>query len=760
MRILSTILLFLYISLLSIFSNATDSLEHFLKEENIEKAIAQLFVVGYPGDIYNYTKCKDCEYLTDEIGVGGIIINQYNAPHNDLLKFDKQLAFKKISDLIKDIRHRARSSRTVFKKEPTLFVDFESYRFSSLRYPLTPPPSALALASTGDANLSYYAGILSGFQLNQLGIDAVLGPVLDLNTYKSQGQPNSSIRDRAYSDRPEIIYEHAKAFIDGLKKADMKIFIKHFPSYSFIDSNPHSSSSSYIGSHEYLAKELKLFENLSSEVDGIMTSHLNLGVSKTVLPFTFSNSQVSKYFLNNKEINSNALLITDDLSNMESVKDYMKRRNKTYGEIALKALMAGHDYLLFSHFGRKGGFDKYELSKAIKHIASKATTDRKIKERIKDSLSKILNFKEKTKTDKNTNYFNYEATDILKNSDFTNHQDFLRSVFKQGAILIKGNKDGKLPNIKELSNDRKYLLITRKSNYKKYSEFENEGSNYNLTTPPKYKNISEYQNFLIKKLSKFDLVYITVDNLDDGNAVDHIRIHYPKLLDKLVVLLHDTPANLSALFINKAPFILANFSKNPISYNVDLDFILHNEKPKNIDFLPISLNKGAFHNSQKASKAKKVNYINEMPKFYDTEKEKELDDKLKVYEDIIYDFNTKEVIPKQIVFLIFGVIWLILAILFFTKPVYDSTNEGDRLDRFKLMFRNLFNSYSTLLNSPVYLLIGSGFLSFTIYYSVWTISSIYTNKNNQIPTAVIEEIIKSREDKNSSHIVEGGIPRN
>jgi beta-glucosidase-like glycosyl hydrolase len=668
------------------YATVDEKLEYYLADENLESAVAKLFVVGYPGDIYNYTKCDSCSYLLNDLQVGGIILNQFNAPPNDLIREDKQVAFNKISSLIKDIRIRVRKDKkTALRIDPTIMVDFESYRYSSIKYPLTPPPSALAIASTGDANYSYYAGRLSGYQLRQIGVDAILGPVLDLNLILQQGSPNSTIRDRAYSDNRNIVFKHASAFIDGVKESNIQLFAKHFPSYSSIDHNPHSSASTHVGSNSFLHEELKIFEELSTSVDGIMTSHLNLGVENSYLPFTFSQEQMNKYLINNAEISSDAIFITDDLSNMAAVKEYRSINKKSYSDIAYDAFISGHDLLLFSGYESKSEFGKKELTNAIKYIAKKATNIDSVKNKLKKSLKKIFELQERKQAREEVIDFDYEATEQFSNSDFKNTDDYFKSTFKNGVISIK-NKP--LPNLSELSSDHKFILVTEKSLLKTYSDFSEQGSRYTVESKPDYIDIEKYALYLRVLLEEYDFVYLTIDNLDDANAVDYIRIHLPKLLEKLIILLHANPDNLSNLVINKATYIISNFSYNPIAYEIDLDFILHGSVPKSIDKLPISLNGKSFHDSANV-KVKPHDKSDNPIIFYGTEKERELVIENKLLKLELNDIKGNKQTTLSIVRFYLNLLFAIIGLLLFLSPLFKKINITEDNITILVMIKNL-----------------------------------------------------------------------
>ena len=103
------IIILTLLSSISFLSFSTDErLDFYLKDENIKLAVAQLFVVGYPADLVNYTKCSECDKLINGLKVGGVILNQYNVPEESLVQHERKDAFNIVTGLLGDIRIKSR----------------------------------------------------------------------------------------------------------------------------------------------------------------------------------------------------------------------------------------------------------------------------------------------------------------------------------------------------------------------------------------------------------------------------------------------------------------------------------------------------------------------------------------------------------------------------------------------------------------------------------------------------------------------------
>jgi beta-N-acetylhexosaminidase len=711
-----------------------EKLEYYLKDDNLEHAVAQMFIVGYPADIINYTSCSECDYLVNKLRVGGIIINQYNVPEKKLLTDDRDNAFNKVTNFIDDITIKSRANgRTRLQLDPIVMVDFENYRFSSIKYPLASIPSALSIATTGDTKNAYLAGKLAGYHLTQTGVDVILGPVLDKNTNMVQGQPNSTIRDRAFSDRKKIVYDFASEYIKGLSTSNIKIFAKHYPSYSAIDGNPHSVASSYVGSTDNLKEDLSLFKELEQVVDGFMTSHLNTGAASRYLPFTFSRHEVQESFRNKGGVNTQKLLITDDLSDMKPVRTYMENRKRDFSEVALDAFLAGHDFLLFSHFGSNENFNSINLTNAIKLIANEVRENKEYKLKLEKTLARIFRFKDGIHNKSNVVDFDYKAKDIFNNSDYEDADDFVKSTISKGIVAIK-TLTPSLPNTRAQSIDMEYLLITKERYFSNFNRFNNMGDNYTLIHPPEFKEILEYQKFLENKLSRYDLVYIIVDDFDDANAIDGIRIYHPKLLKKLIIILHESPSMLSSSLITDAEYIIGNFSRNPVAYELDNNIIFNEITAKPIEYLPVSLNQKTFYNSEVMPRPLKNNMSGAADKtrIYDTVNERMLDEEnIRLLEKIDsqgLDFEDRAVvISTNKILYSFIMLLMILFGYVVLKPVYLMQENEDLLGR----IGNTWKAICSALRFPK--------IKLALLFFIFTCLLIYIFPNNSFLRTALED---------------------
>ena len=92
-------------------------------------------------------------------------------------------------------------------------------------------PSAMGLAATGSNTLANDVATATGQELNSVGVNWILGPVLDVLT----NVRNQPLGVRAIGDDPQEVSNYGAEFIKGYQKAGLVTCGKHFPSYGNLE---------------------------------------------------------------------------------------------------------------------------------------------------------------------------------------------------------------------------------------------------------------------------------------------------------------------------------------------------------------------------------------------------------------------------------------------------------------------------------------------------------------------------------------------
>lgn len=221
-------------------------------------------------------------------------------------------------------------------------------------------------------------------ELSHRGIDAVLGPVLDV----AQNN-NSNIIDRderSYSHKIDEIKTIAKMYIDAMKKYGIKVIVKHFPSTSLAKGDPHREDINNEYKITSLRNQINIYGEISPNVDGIMISNCGNPVERDDRTYSLSTRSYElirshsyptkkryepalkenyNHYENNTGLNlQNIIVITDDLS-MNAIENYLKKKgknaltdrgkkliegcNSTQGIAAILAIDAGATMVIVEH---------------------------------------------------------------------------------------------------------------------------------------------------------------------------------------------------------------------------------------------------------------------------------------------------------------------------------------------------------------------------------------------------------------------------
>ena len=198
-----------------------------------------------------------------------------------------------------------------------------------------PPAMAIAAAEAAGGDAAYEAGLLTGIEAREAGIDVVYAPVADVNTIAT----NPIIATRAFGDDPHRVATLACAFARGVADGGALAVGKHFPGHGSTQQDSHNELARVTREAESLhAIDLMPFRALIAEgVGGLMVGHLEVPALDPIpgRPATASPAIVRE--LLRERLGYDGLLVTDALD-MGGFGDSP--------DAATEALVAGMDVLL------------------------------------------------------------------------------------------------------------------------------------------------------------------------------------------------------------------------------------------------------------------------------------------------------------------------------------------------------------------------------------------------------------------------------
>jgi beta-N-acetylhexosaminidase len=363
--------------------------------ESLEKAVGRLLV----GRLSGKTLDNDYAALLKEGTAGGICIFKDNVE-----------TLRQLSELVDNI-----STASIFN--PIICVDQEGGAVQRFDDVLTPLPSLMALAATGNEKHAETAAVINGKQLRVLGVNCVLSPVVDV----ASNPLNPIIGTRAFSSDPQTVTSFAKAMLEAFLQEGVVPVIKHFPGHGDTGQDSHSELA-VIDRSKQSVEDLELipFRDCVQLAPGLLAGHVWLtAYEEEPLPATLSVKLLEGVL--RKELNFNGIIFTDDMM--------MKAITNRYGlsESALLAIEAGCDVLLLCSSAK-------DLKDAHQHIVDAVRSGRLKEERIHEANRRIdqqFPLSQKLSTDKESRVTQLEGW--LDDDDSR-----ISAVYRDSICLLKG----------------------------------------------------------------------------------------------------------------------------------------------------------------------------------------------------------------------------------------------------------------------------------------------------------------------------------
>lgn len=291
-----------------------------LQTMSLEEKIGQLLMVHFHGEVAN----EDAKTLIQEVKAGGIIyFNWSNGLHSPA----------QVQTLSAGLQKMAQENRN----QIPLFIatDQEGGVVNRLNKGFTLFPGNRALGETHDPNLAEAAALCIGEELQSVGVNMNLAPVVDINS----NPQNPVIGVRSFGDTPEVVLAFGKKALQGYRQAHIIAVLKHFPGHGDVRVDSHEDLPIIHKSMEELKQvELLPFAKLAASADAVMTAHLLIPALDPENCSTHSEKTLA--YLKNT-LGFQGVVITDSL-----VMEGVLKKCYSVDEAAIQALNAGCDVLL------------------------------------------------------------------------------------------------------------------------------------------------------------------------------------------------------------------------------------------------------------------------------------------------------------------------------------------------------------------------------------------------------------------------------
>jgi beta-N-acetylhexosaminidase len=367
-----------------------------MKKLTLREKIGQLIVTGFPSAVIP----DEFARLVQDCKIGNVILFSYNA--EDVAQ---------LGGLCREL-HSLIEHHTGLPA--FISIDQEGGRVTRLPDGAANVPGAMAVASTGRPEHAYTAGRLTARELQALGINFNLAPVLDINNNKQ----NPVINVRSYGDTAETVEEYGLLMMKGLLDGGVLSALKHFPGHGDTEVDSHLGLPSIDKTLEQLEQlELRPFIRAIREgAESIMSAHILFPkIEENRIPATMSRTVITGIL---KERLGYKGLVVSDCLEMEAIKTY-------YGtaEGALGALKAGVHLVFISHTPAL-------VREAVERIEAAVKSGELPEAIVDEAVEKVLFYKQKYRTDKT-------APDVSAVGS-ANHRRTVEAISLESICLTKG----------------------------------------------------------------------------------------------------------------------------------------------------------------------------------------------------------------------------------------------------------------------------------------------------------------------------------
>ena len=248
-------------------------------------------------------------------------------------------------------------------------VDQEGGRVQRLKDGFTLLPPARELATQGAQKVGLAAMTVAA-ELRAAGINTNFAPVCDVPAHPD----DTVIGSRAFSDNPIRASLMAAEYIRGAQPSIL-CCAKHFPGHGGVGIDSHTALPTFTGTRADLELHLAPFRAaLGATVGAVMVGHIAVpAIDPSGAPATLSAPIVTD--LLRESLGFRGLVVTDDLEMGALPQD-------DPGEIAVRAVAAGCDLLLYCHSARKARAAVLALEVAVE-------SGRLPRERAEDALTRV-----------------------------------------------------------------------------------------------------------------------------------------------------------------------------------------------------------------------------------------------------------------------------------------------------------------------------------------------------------------------------------
>lgn len=290
---------------------------------------------------------------------------------------------------------------------PILIGDDMEYGFNYGKIEL---PYQMAITATGQKELAYEYGRITGVEARKGNYNTVFGPIMDI----AMEPLSSCVGCRSFASTKELVSEYAIAAIKGYQDQGMIVTAKHYPGFGSSPVDSHIGMV-YLSGNEQTIIERDLYPYIEAikkaNLSGIMSGHIMVPEIDPVYPASLSKPMLDII----RHQGFDGIIITDSFAMIGLTNMFDLR---TCHE---KAMVAGNDMILTSYRISCREAYSYMLDAYKKGIVSESAIDAAAR-RVVDAQNKTLRLPEEP-----------EITEQDKKAVITMGSDAITDIRKDGT---------------------------------------------------------------------------------------------------------------------------------------------------------------------------------------------------------------------------------------------------------------------------------------------------------------------------------------
>jgi beta-N-acetylhexosaminidase len=284
----------------------------------------------------------------------------------------------------------------------------DGFPYTRITNGVTPLPNPMAIGATWNTNYAEQVGKIAGGELAAMGINMLLGPVLDvLNDPRPSGKGDASTR--VFGGDPYWVGEMGRAYIRGVHQSSggkVLTVAKHFPGHGGTDRLPDDEVATVDKSLQELERvELPPFFAVTQaqgpeQTDALMSSHIRYrgfygDIRQFTRPISFDEQSMQAILdlAPFRTWRKDGLLVSDSLG-VPAVRKYFDPQLKTFPhrQIAREAFLAGNDLLILSQFALVDDWTQQynNTVEVIEYFREAYETDPAFAARVDEAVARIL----------------------------------------------------------------------------------------------------------------------------------------------------------------------------------------------------------------------------------------------------------------------------------------------------------------------------------------------------------------------------------